>query len=335
MTALRAGRMLLAAALVLVLGVLAWIHLAVPIDLVTADLGRHLSNGREFFTAGRILATNFYSYTVPDFPAPCHHWGAGVLFYSVWKAGGFPGLSLGYAALLCLTFLLTLVHARRRSSGVAVLLAGVLALPLLAYRVEIRPEGISTLLLAAEFFLLEEWRRGRCSGRWLIVLPLFQLFWVNVHILFFCGLLLIAFYVIEAFAKGSFGFRALGAAAGASAAVTFINPFVLSGALQPALIFQGYGYEIAENQSVFFMMKRFPDQPVFAYYLAAFLLVTGLLAGRMWKEKDWRPAFPQFFLVVVIGLIGCKAVRGIAMAGFVFIPVAAGIAGTLQTQFTG
>ena len=64
------------------------------IDLTTADLGRHIKNG-ELVLGGDfgILKSNFYSYTEPDFPVINHHWGGGVIFYSIWKTTGFAGLS--------------------------------------------------------------------------------------------------------------------------------------------------------------------------------------------------------------------------------------------------
>ena len=63
------------------------------IHLVTADLGRHISNGRALLTDSHVLDTNFYSYTFPDVSFVNHHWGSGVVFYGIHQWFGFDGLS--------------------------------------------------------------------------------------------------------------------------------------------------------------------------------------------------------------------------------------------------
>jgi len=49
--------------------------LATPINLATADLGRHLKNG-ELLLSGNLdlLYKNYYSYTDPDYAFINHHW---------------------------------------------------------------------------------------------------------------------------------------------------------------------------------------------------------------------------------------------------------------------
>jgi hypothetical protein len=77
--------------------------LARPINLMVADLGRHLQNGRVLVSAleqsdhaltGAILHTNFYSATQANFPFINHHWGSGVILYGVFLFGGFSLLSV-------------------------------------------------------------------------------------------------------------------------------------------------------------------------------------------------------------------------------------------------
>ncbi len=310
----------------------AWLHFAGRINLLTADLGRHISNGREFLSGHLILTTNYYSYTHPDFPALCHHWGIGPFFYALWKAGGFGGLSMVYTAILFTTFVLAVVTARRASFTGAVVLAGVLALPLAGSRVEIRPEGVSTLFLMIEYFVLSEWRAGRLRPQWLWAIVLIQLVWVNVHILFFTGLILTAVYWTDSRAAAVVqcgGRKRLGIIFAAAILASLANPFTVAGLSQPFLIFQGYGYDLAENQTVFFMMKRFPAVPVYGYFLMSFMAASLLVIARMGKERTWRNSFPQALILVIFGLMAAKSVRAIAMFGFVLIPVVAESLGVL------
>ena len=60
----------------------------------------HLKNGELLLsstapggTVWALLHTNFYSYSQPDLEFVNHHWLAGVIFFLVWKAGGFSGVN--------------------------------------------------------------------------------------------------------------------------------------------------------------------------------------------------------------------------------------------------
>ena len=315
----------LTALLFVLLAALSWLHFATPINLLNADLGRHICNGELFFKTGQILTTNFYSYTAPNMFAPCHHWGIGVIFYALWKAWSFIGLSWAYTGLLLATFAVALWQGRREASAGALLLAGVLMLPLVGYRTEIRPEGVSTFFLAIEFLILERVRRKHWSVWALVVFPLIQILWVNIHILFFCGFLLIFCYLTEALLTEGWSqqSRLLASVLFACVAVSFINPFVLNGGLFSAPILNGYDYKLAENQNVFYMMKRFPDRNIYGYYCVAFGSTLGLVLLQMFRERCWRPYLAVLLAVIIFGVMGLKAVRAISMAAFVFIPAVA------------
>ncbi|MBF0386880.1 MAG: hypothetical protein HQL20_03380 [Candidatus Omnitrophica bacterium] len=304
----------------------AWLHFAGRINLLTADLGRHLVNGREFFASHLILTTNYYSYTNPDFLALCHHWGIGPFFYACWQAWGFSGLSAVYTGILWATLVLAVFTARRSAGNGAVVLAGMLALPLAAYRIEIRPEGVSTLFLMIEYFLLSEWRAGRVRGAWLWVIVLLQVVWVNVHILFFSGLVLTGVYWLDArlsFAPADNRCRTINWIFGGALLASLVNPFTFFGLSQPLSIFQGYGYDLVENQTIFFMLRRFPGNQVYGYFLMLFLASLLLLVARWSRDGGWRKVLPQALLWLFFGLMAVKSVRAIAMFSFIFIPVVA------------
>src|SRR3989344_5019333 len=158
--------------IVLIIGFL----FAHKINLVTADLGRHLKNGELFFETWQPVKTNFYSYTAPDFPVINHHWASGALFFLIWKIAGFGGLQLFFILLNLAAFLMCFSAARRH---VGVGLAALLSLPiipLLAERTEIRPEALSYLFAALFFWIVFSVRNGARSARFLWILPLIQIF---------------------------------------------------------------------------------------------------------------------------------------------------------------
>ncbi len=317
----------------LLLSAAAWLHFSGRIDLITADLGRHLKNGELFFSNHLILATNFYSYTHPDFSALCHHWGIGPIFYLVWKTFGFNGLSWVYTSILFVTFAVSVIAARRSSSIGAAVLFGVLALPLVGYRIEIRPEGVSTFFLMLEYLLLSGCRAGKLRAGWLWLIPLIQLIWLNVHILFFTGLVLIFIYLSDALVRDTAIIyrRQLLYVTGVSVGALLLSPFSFAVALQPFTIFQGYGYKLVENQSVFFMLDRFAQNPVFGCFLVLFGIGIILIVLRMLVERSWKASLPQALAFLFFGLMAVKSVRAIAMFGFFSIPIMAESLGAVIT----
>ena len=98
-----------------------------------------------------------------------------------------------------LTFLLAFDSARRYSNfnfGIFCLCAGFL---LLISRAEIRPEGFSVFFMALDFWLLQRFLQRSISDRvLLIVIPIVQVFWVNTHIFFFMGPVLVGLFLWQA-----------------------------------------------------------------------------------------------------------------------------------------
>ncbi len=299
------------------------LHFADPIRLVTADLGRHLKNG-ELILSGEYqsLHKNFYSYTQQDFPCINHHWGAGVLFYLVYQKGGFTALSFFYVGILLLTFIFFFRLAEKFSNFSCAFFFSVLALPVFSDRLEIRPEGISALCVGIYLYLLYQFKFQKISWRILACAILsLQLIWVNCHLFFFMGWFLIAVFFLDAWlcernprlARQLFilGLIAVG--------VSLINPAGLKGALVPFNILKEYGYRLAENQSVFFMQKRFPQEGKYLYFqMLTVLTLIGF--GAAYFKRSWRIFLTSAMILLFFGALGYKTVRSMAMFGFVCVP---------------
>jgi hypothetical protein len=301
------------------------LHFADPIRLVTADLGRHLKNG-ELILAGqaKVLTSNFYSYTYPDYPFINHHWATGVLFYLVYKGLGFNGLSYVYVGLLLCGFYVYFRLAERLSSFSFAFFFSVLALPLISDRLEIRPEGITTLLTGLYLYFLFMHRSGKLSFKRLLwALPLFQIVWVNTHILFFIGGFLVFAFLIDAWLgrQDKIHTRQLLIVTALTAAVCLINPAGVKGALVPLTIFKEYGYRLAENQTVFFMQKRFGHDPKYLYFeILSVLSFIGLFFYSLRHKVRQNISVICVWLFFLV--LGMKTVRSMASFAFVFIPLA-------------
>jgi hypothetical protein len=298
------------------------------IDLTTADLGRHLKNG-QMILKGQfdVLKTNFYSYTQPEFPVVNHHWGAGVIFFLIFKLAGFKGLSLFYLILSLTVFFLFFRIAQKEADFKIVLLVSLLLIPLMASRTEVRPEIFSYLFAALFFWILWYWRKGQINPKWLLALPVLQLIWVNTHIYFILGPCLVGLFLLERIIR-KLRDRALSLKRAVlililTGLASLATPFTLKGLIYPFLIFKNYGYRIVENQSIWFLenlgIVQNPNLSLFkvAFWILVLSFVSLLIGNRR------RFSLIYFILSLVFSLMGWLAIRNFALFGFFALPIIA------------
>jgi hypothetical protein len=305
-----------------VLGLYA-LFLAEPIHLTTADLGRHLKNGELVWRHPDVLFTNFYSYTEPSHPFINHHWGSGVIFFLIWKLFGFEGAHLFSIALNLFALALMVRAAQARAGiGMAVVLA-VLVIPLLASRAEVRPEAFSYLLTAIFFQILCRFKEGKLSRRHLWWLPELEVLWVNLHIYFIMGPILIGAFLAESLcdpgrrpqAKGLMKLFVV------TIAATALNPFGVQGMLAPLTIFQGYGYRLFENQSIPFLMARFSFPRLWLLIGVFGLLTFGVLAALVRSRRSIPLA--ELLIALFVSALAWRAYRNLTLFGLLALPVLA------------
>lgn len=298
--------------------------LAQPINLVTADLGRHLKNGEIFFQNFQIPAVNLYSYTQGNFPFINHHWGAGVIFYSIFKMVGFGGLSLVFLITSLATLTLFLHIAYQKAGLLTASLAALFTVPVLSSRVEIRPEFFSYFLVAVFFWILWHYQENKISERWLWLLPVLQLIWVNTHIYFFLGGVLVLAFGAEnalgALRKKSENikkFKKLSLIAVLLGLAVLLNPFGFRGAIYPLFILQNFGYRLFENQSVWFIEKLFQYPPGLYFKILFSALVLSWIGAIVYSFKK-KKLFPVslFLLSIFFGYAALTAVRNFTIFGY-------------------
>lgn len=330
-----------------------------PIDLTTADLGRHLKNG-ELILQGNFqhLSENYYSYTYPDFPFTNHHWGSAVIFYLVLQLTGFAGLHLFYVVASFIIFTLFFILAKKEAGLGLASIISFLVLPLIAERSEVRPEIFTYLFVSLFFWLLWEYQKGRLPFKWLFLLPIIQILWVNTHIYFFLGPVLIAVFLLERLVFfSSQKIKKIGLILILVCLASLINPFFVKGAIYPFKIFQNYGYEVLENKSVIFLEKyglQDPNLLLFEIILGLLILSFALLLifqrrnpseayppsllqgyGRApsspvstglqpWlSAKEGKFSLPLFCLAAIFSFMGWWALRNFTLFGLFSLPILA------------
>lgn len=291
-----------------------------PITAITQDLGRHILTGKIIWETHSVPISNVYSYTYPNFPFINHHWFSEVLFYGITKWFGFNGLLIVTTTLAVCTFgILFFYTALRRDIHIfAVLGTSLLYSTILFERTDIRPELFSFLFLTLFVVLLYRFRNSQTFLIFLLI-PL-EFLWVNIHIYFLVGIIVIGLFFIDwvyihrnrlrnrgTYILSSVFFGAM--------AATVINPHGISGALYPLEVFNNYGYTIEENQNIFFL-QSVTSNPVIPWYelTVFFLFVLLLITVKKTNPIDW-------FLAITFSLLGGSAIRNFPLFVFAtFIP---------------
>ncbi len=299
-----------------------------PIDLTTADLGRHIKNGQMILQGNfGVLNTNFYSYTHPEFAVLNHHWGSGVIFFLINRMAGFYGLSLFFIMVSLITFWLFFRLAWKESGLEIAAPVSLLLIPLIAERAEIRPEVFSYFFCAVFLWLLWHYRSGALSYIWLVILPLIQALWVNAHIYFILGPALVGIFSVSEIAIPSDAIRTrakeLGTIFAAVILATLINPFGLKGLLSPFRIFENYSYRIVENQSVRFLDKLgFISNPNLLLFKIAFsALVFSFILALITNRRGF--SFAYFCLGAAFSIMAWLAIRNFTVFGLFALPIIA------------
>ncbi len=313
------------------IGALWVIGIAHPINIYRTDIGRHIRSGEVILQTGSVPSTNLFSYSAPNFPVPNHHWGSAVLFALVHRAWGFVGLSLLFIAMQTATFLVAFASARRVGGFTSAALLAVAAAPLMVCRTEVRPEMFSHFFLAAMIALYLAHAQGRMGPRWLLAVPLIEVLWVNVHIVFPVGAMVAGVFAVAAawrwYAERSASARQhfcwLAAVAAATALAMTVNPLGIEGALYPFLIVGKLsGYQLFEMQPTFHMFTAFPPAIAFTLLWSVSLLGIALTWQRRFAE---RPALTLALagLFAIGTVFGWMALRNLPLAALLLLPAAA------------
>ena len=296
------------------------------IDLATADLGRHLSNGNIFIhpeiantQRSILLNTNFFSYTYPNNVFINHHWGSGIIFYILYSLSGFEGLSLFY--FLCIAgAIIMIIGAIKDDVDIKTLiLCGLFITPLIASRTEVRPEGVSYFFLAFFFFFLYRFSKDKISWKYMFILAATELLWVNMHIYFIFGIFLIGVFLFEAILrKHTEQAKKLSIILVLTSITTLINPYGLRAVTYPFTIFQNYGYRVVENQSIYFLENLSFNNPDFLWYKICLCLVIVSNIFIVIKARKRFSIAPSIltFTFAILGYVGIRHISPFALLSF-------------------
>jgi hypothetical protein len=208
--------------------VFAFLTLAVTFlaaKIADPDLWGYMSFGRLFWQSEKFPYQDVFSYTPTLNPWVYHEWLTGVLFYPLYQALGAPGLQVLKYGLGLATMGLVYLTARVRGAHpvVAALFVVIISTIVRNGYYPVRAQVFTFFFFALSLYVLE---RARLSGRWrgLLLLPVLQIPWCNLHGGFPAGLGLIALYAAGEFLSRR-PYRPFLLVLGFSGLVTLLNPY--------------------------------------------------------------------------------------------------------------
>ena len=298
------------------------------INLTTADLGRHIINGKVFVNAENLgisrealLNTNFFSFTNPDFPFVNHHWGSGILFYFIFSVVGFAGLSLFYGGLIILSGLILFYLWRRKLPLFVSFPIMLFLVPLIAERTEIRPEGLSYLFLAIVVALLYLYNANEIQKKWLWLIPIISLLFVNTHIYFIFVPFMVGMFLLETWIRKDFiKSKTLAVILGFSVLAICFNPYGLYGVIYPFIVFKNYGYMVAENQSISFLVNYGIYNPNFLWWLIATIFFA-IGSGLAIKKQLQKFPIALFGITLAFAILSFLGIRHLTLYGLILVPM--------------
>ncbi|MCL4295144.1 MAG: hypothetical protein KJ077_05430 [Anaerolineae bacterium] len=295
------------------------------------DTWWHLRSGQYILENGAVPTTDPFSHTKAGQPWIDHGWLAQLFWYSLFALGGLPGLSLGLALLVTVTFWLVWqvtpgnLYVRAFTMVLGAVTSAVIWVA--------RPQMVSFLLAGLVLFLLEKYKReGR---RWIYALPLVTLLWVNIHGGYAIAFMLLGVYIVGEIFNNLTGHREdplvpwprlgpLLVVGAISFAVVVINPHGWQMWLYP---FHTVGIGALRD---FIQEWRSPDFHLsLTWAFLAMLLFSLAALGRAGRRADWTD-------LAIFGLWSCAslfAARNIGLYGLLTIPALARYADAAWGQY--
>jgi hypothetical protein len=289
------------------------------------DLGRHLKFGQIILKNLSVPKTNLFSYTWPDFPFINHHWLPEVIFYQTVDLFNLKALILLKLCFFLAAFFLLFFYALKKFGLFLSLLAGFISLLLFSQRTEVRPEIFSYTFFSFYLILLDS---KNFFAKYYWVLPIIQIVWVNSHIYFFLGPILLFFKISDQIFKKQGQVKKTVLAFMGILLACFVNPGFAKGALYPLFVFKNYGYQIVENQS-FFYMSRYIGKIFDPLFLLVLFIV--FISFILTFKKQSLYDFLSFGFFSIFGFAAIRNIPIFALA--VFLPLTRNISWLKKKQF--
>lgn len=163
------------------------------------DLFWHLKTGELMWHYKTLPHTDWFSYTMSDYPRIDFEWLTEILMFLIWKAAGFGGLAVSFALIITAAFGYFIPEAIKDHPFFLTRFLAILGAFVSSLTFGSRPQMISILGISIIMFIITKYKRSD-QGKIIWLLPLVFLFWANMHGGFIFGIgFMIIFLALENF----------------------------------------------------------------------------------------------------------------------------------------
>lgn len=298
------------------------------------DLPRQMKNG-EMVLKGEfeVLTKNVYSALEPEQPFANHHWLYGVFAYLLHAVVGWGGLVVFKVIFLLGVLALLFYTAAQKTNFWIAALCIAPTMFLLSGRMALRPEIFSYAFVVVYLFVLMD-LEAKPERKWIYGLIPIQLVWVNTHLFFPVGIMLVGGYLFEKILllrRQAFKSELVGKLTVVLLSlglVTFMNPYGLFGVIFSLRVNTDNDFPIssAEINSIFNVLKAEPGWGSLSsamYLPSAIVLAVSFILVLLLRWRRKHELFARnylFFLVASLGSAGLAAyvIRGLPLFALVF-----------------
>lgn len=158
------------------------------------DFGWHYRCGNEFLTKGTLCTSNTFSYYLPNYQSANPHLLYDILLAFVYNHGGFVAVSIvgAFVITVCAYLFSKLINQALWIKILA--FVSVFYLSSSVFGLGLRSQTITYFFTLLLLNILNQKKQ-----KLFLFIPLLFLFWVNFHIGFFVGLIVLFFYYIDNF----------------------------------------------------------------------------------------------------------------------------------------
>jgi hypothetical protein len=290
------------------LAVFAYLARGFAVRIADPDLWGRFAVGKLYLERGEMPTTDPFAYT-PTLPNWVdHEWLSGVVFYGIYVVLGLGGI-LVVKTLLGLLAVAIAAWTSRRSEHLPTAALIALSMPVVGYGMMPRAQLFTYALFALWLSILEAYRRGG-TARWLWVLPLTMIPWVNLHAGFLAGLGLLGMYAV-----GSIGqrrFKTLAPLVVLTTLVTLVNLYGVAYWLYLAHTVPMARPSVAEWSPVPFSLGNVP------FWLSAAAIVVAM--ARLVRQKDSRTQLLVLGVTLVLAVLHARHMPLFALSAIALVP---------------
>lgn len=163
-------------------------------EITDLDMWLHLKTGEVIVKNKAVPLFDIFSYTLASKPWINHEWLFQTISYLFYSFGQWDGLIFMQNIVFVSIFILLLFIGLKEKNHIYVFIVLYLTLLATAYRFTIRPDIFSLFFLTLYLFIIKKFIENKSKS--ILLLPICQLLWVNMHGFFFTGPLLIIIFLI-------------------------------------------------------------------------------------------------------------------------------------------